>query len=37
VLPVTLAWALGLLVVIDLLFGGMALIAMAMQARNLDA
>ena len=34
-LPGTLAWALGLLVGIDLLFGGMALIAMALSARNL--
>jgi uncharacterized membrane protein HdeD (DUF308 family) len=34
-LPGTLAWALGLLVGIDLLFGGTALIAMALQARNL--
>jgi uncharacterized membrane protein HdeD (DUF308 family) len=36
-LPGTLAWALGLLVGIDLLFGGTALIAMALQARNLGA
>jgi uncharacterized membrane protein HdeD (DUF308 family) len=34
-LPGTLAWALGLLVGIDLLFGGAALIAMALSARNL--
>ncbi len=33
-LPGTLAWALGLLVGIDLLFGGAALIAMAMTARR---
>lgn len=33
-LPGTLAWALGLLVGIDLVFGGMSLIAMAMHARN---
>jgi len=33
-LPGTLAWALGLLVGIDLLFGGSALIAMAMSAKN---
>lgn len=33
-LPGTLAWALGLLVGIDLLWGGMSLIAMAMHARN---
>jgi uncharacterized membrane protein HdeD (DUF308 family) len=34
-LPGTLAWALGLLVGIDLLFGGCSLIAMAMSARRL--
>jgi uncharacterized membrane protein HdeD (DUF308 family) len=34
-LPGTLAWALGLLVGIDLLFGGTTLIAMAMQARKM--
>jgi uncharacterized membrane protein HdeD (DUF308 family) len=33
-LPGTLAWALGLLVGIDLLFGGISLIAMALSARN---
>ena len=32
--PGTLVWALGLLVGIDLLFGGPALIAMASAARN---
>lgn len=35
-LPGTLAWALGLLVGIDLLFGGFSLIAMALSARNLS-
>lgn len=33
-LPGTLVWALGLLVGIDLLFGGASLIAMAMEARK---
>lgn len=33
-LPGTLAWALGLLVGIDLVWGGMSLIAMAMHARQ---
>jgi uncharacterized membrane protein HdeD (DUF308 family) len=33
-LPGTLAWALGLLVGIDLLFGGATLIAMAMAAKQ---
>jgi uncharacterized membrane protein HdeD (DUF308 family) len=33
-LPGTLAWALGLLVGIDLVFGGVSLIAMAMSARR---
>jgi uncharacterized membrane protein HdeD (DUF308 family) len=33
-MPGTLAWALGLLVGIDLVFGGMSLIAMAMAARR---
>jgi uncharacterized membrane protein HdeD (DUF308 family) len=33
-LPGTLAWALGLLVGIDLVFGGVALIAMALSARE---
>src|ERR1700722_5958678 len=36
-LPGTLAWALGLLVGIDLVFGGMSLIAMANSARNLNS
>jgi uncharacterized membrane protein HdeD (DUF308 family) len=35
-LPGTLAWALGLLVGIDLLFGGFSLIAMAMSAKSLS-
>jgi uncharacterized membrane protein HdeD (DUF308 family) len=35
-LPGTLAWALGLLVGIDLLWGGMSLIAMALSAKNLS-
>jgi uncharacterized membrane protein HdeD (DUF308 family) len=35
-LPGTLAWALGLLVGIDLLWGGMSLIAMALHARNVS-
>jgi uncharacterized membrane protein HdeD (DUF308 family) len=34
-LPSSLAWALGLLVGIDLLFGGMSLIGMALSAKNL--
>jgi uncharacterized membrane protein HdeD (DUF308 family) len=34
-LPGTLAWALGLLVGIDLVFGGVSLIAMAMSAKRL--
>jgi uncharacterized membrane protein HdeD (DUF308 family) len=33
-LPGTLAWALGLLVGIDMLFGGVTLIAMALEARS---
>ncbi len=33
-LPGTVAWALGLLVGIDMVFGGMALIAMALHARD---
>ena len=33
-LPGTLAWALGLLVGIDLLWGGFSLVAMALAARN---
>ena len=36
-LPGTAAWALGLLVGINMLFGGSAMIAMAMQARSSDA
>jgi uncharacterized membrane protein HdeD (DUF308 family) len=36
-LPGTLAWALGLLVGIDLLWGGMTLIAMALHGRNSSA
>jgi uncharacterized membrane protein HdeD (DUF308 family) len=35
-LPSSAAWAIGLLVGINLMFGGMALIAMALQARTLD-
>jgi uncharacterized membrane protein HdeD (DUF308 family) len=35
-LPVTAAWALGLLVGINMLFGGWALIVMALYARNVD-
>jgi uncharacterized membrane protein HdeD (DUF308 family) len=34
-LPSSAAWAIGLLVGINMIFGGFALIAMAMQARNL--
>jgi uncharacterized membrane protein HdeD (DUF308 family) len=33
-LPSTAAWAIGLLVGINLVFGGTALIAMALHARN---
>jgi uncharacterized membrane protein HdeD (DUF308 family) len=33
-LPGTLTWALGLLVGIDLVFGGVSLIAMALSARQ---
>jgi uncharacterized membrane protein HdeD (DUF308 family) len=33
-LPGTAAWAIGLIVGINLLFGGVALIAMALQARG---
>ncbi|HEV2552021.1 MAG TPA: hypothetical protein VGU20_32230 [Stellaceae bacterium] len=33
-LPGTLAWALGLIVGIDMLFGGSSLIAMALEARK---
>ena len=36
-LPGTVAWALGLLVGINMLFGGVALIAMALAARNSTA
>jgi uncharacterized membrane protein HdeD (DUF308 family) len=36
-LPGTLAWALGLLVGIDLVWGGVSLIAMALAARNASA
>lgn len=35
-LPDTAAWAIGLLVGINMVFGGVALIAMAMTARHLD-
>jgi len=35
-LPGTAAWALGLLVGINMVFGGTALIAMALHARELD-
>ena len=35
-LPGTAAWAIGLLVGINMVFGGIALIAMAMTARHLD-
>ena len=34
-LPGTAAWAIGLLVGINLVFGGSALIAMALHARNI--
>jgi uncharacterized membrane protein HdeD (DUF308 family) len=36
-LPSSAAWAIGLLVGINMLFGGAALVAMALQARSLDA
>jgi len=36
-LPGTAAWAIGLLVGINMVFGGSALIAMAMHARALDS
>jgi uncharacterized membrane protein HdeD (DUF308 family) len=36
-LPGTAAWALGLLVGINMLFGGSAMIAMALHARSSDA
>ena len=35
-LPGTAAWAIGLLVGINLTFGGVALVAMALQARKID-
>lgn len=35
-LPSSAAWAIGLLVGINMIFGGVALIAMALQARTLD-
>ncbi|MFA5956760.1 HdeD family acid-resistance protein [Hyphomicrobium sp.] len=35
-LPSTAAWAIGLLVGINMIFGGFALISMAMQARNIE-
>jgi uncharacterized membrane protein HdeD (DUF308 family) len=35
-LPGTAAWAIGLLVGINLVFGGVALIAMALHARDID-
>ena len=35
-LPSTAAWAIGLLVGINMVFGGSALIAMAMHAREID-
>jgi uncharacterized membrane protein HdeD (DUF308 family) len=36
-LPGTAAWALGLLVGINMIFGGSALIAMSLHARNLPS
>ena len=36
-LPSSAEWAIGLLVGINMVFGGVALIAMALHARNLDA
>ena len=36
-LPGTAAWAIGLLVGINMLFGGFALIALALRARHIDA
>lgn len=36
VLPGAAAWALGLLVGINMIFGGVALIAMALQARKIN-
>jgi uncharacterized membrane protein HdeD (DUF308 family) len=35
-LPATAAWAIGLLVGINLIFGGSALAAMALHARNVE-
>ena len=35
-LPGTAAWAIGLLVGINLTFGGVALVAMALQARGIN-
>jgi len=35
-LPETVAWAIGLLVGINMVFGGSALIAMALHAREID-
>jgi uncharacterized membrane protein HdeD (DUF308 family) len=35
-LPVTAAWAIGLVVGINMIFGGLALIAMALHAREID-
>ncbi len=35
-LPSSAAWAIGLLVGINMIFGGMALVAMALQARTID-
>jgi uncharacterized membrane protein HdeD (DUF308 family) len=35
-LPGTAAWAIGLLVGINMVFGGSALIAMALHAREID-
>jgi uncharacterized membrane protein HdeD (DUF308 family) len=36
-LPGTAAWAIGLLVGVNLVFGGSAIIAMALHARNIGA
>lgn len=36
-LPGTAAWAIGLLVGVNLVFGGAAIIAMALHARNIGA
>jgi uncharacterized membrane protein HdeD (DUF308 family) len=36
-LPGTAAWAIGLLVGINLTFGGVALVVMALQARRIDS